>query len=40
MYKIARIAGEFTLEKQAAAKILKVRVAFSGKRDLFVARTV
>jgi hypothetical protein len=40
LYKIIRIAGEFVLEKQAAAKILKLRVALPGKRYLFVARTV
>jgi hypothetical protein len=40
MYKITRIAGEFVLEKHPAAKILKVRVAFPGKRDLFVAKTL
>jgi hypothetical protein len=36
MHKITRIAGEFVLEKQAAAKILKVGVAFPCKRYLFV----
>jgi hypothetical protein len=40
MYKITRIAGEFVLEKQAATKILKVRVAFLGKGYLFIAMTV
>jgi hypothetical protein len=40
MYKITRIAGKFMLEKQAATKILKVRIAFLRKRYLFVARTV